>query len=174
RSSLLYTKSMSPSPYGMFESASYTLHVRYMQRFKSAVEDYPQIREMPDHLGRWLSIWSTNSISDPADLTAQDKGRLVSKLKKDIGHLLTILGRDTSCVAPQHGQQRSDNNDDHAAERLKKELVSEEIEFNPNIKDLLHRTFTPPGYLREGGPRHDNDHPNVVDIAIPPTQLELT
>ncbi|KAG8801135.1 hypothetical protein FRC17_006711, partial [Serendipita sp. 399] len=150
-----------------------SLHKEYIQRFKSAVEDYPQIREMSDHLGRWLSVWSNNSISDPPDLTAQDKGRLVSKLRKDIGHLLAILGRDTSRVALQHDQQRSDN-DNHAAERLKKELVSEEIELNPNIKDLLHRTFTPPGYLREGGPRHDNDHPNVVDIAIPPTQLELT
>ncbi|KAG9057264.1 hypothetical protein FS842_007802 [Serendipita sp. 407] len=157
-------------PFHQMLQAVTSLHKEYIQRFKTAPEDYPQIKEMSDHLGRWLSVWSTNSISDPAELSAQDKGRLVSKLKRDIGHLSTILGRESTCVAPQPTLNNGTIN--YTSERSRDH--SDEFEVNPTIKELVIRTFMPPGHLREGGPRHDNDHASVVDITISPTQQELT
>ncbi|KAG8748916.1 hypothetical protein FRC14_001814 [Serendipita sp. 396] len=166
------TRSTHPEgmPFHQMLQTVTSLHKEYIQRFKTAPEDYPQIKEMSDHLGRWLSVWSTNSISDPAELSAQDKGRLVSKLKRDIGHLSTILGRESTCVAPQ--PTLNNGTIKYTTERSRDH--PDEFEVNPTIKDLVIRTFMPPGHLREGGPRHDNDHASVVDITISPTQQELT
>lgn len=38
----------------------------------------------------------------------------------------------------------------------------------------LTRFYDPPGTLSEEGPRHDNDHPEIKDIKVLPTQEEIT
>ncbi|GJJ72575.1 hypothetical protein EMPS_04933 [Entomortierella parvispora] len=43
----------------------------------------------------------------------------------------------------------------------------------PMIRALRH-TFDPPGALSELGPRHNNDHSEIADISILPTQQEIT
>ncbi|KAG0025767.1 hypothetical protein BGZ81_006855 [Podila clonocystis] len=43
----------------------------------------------------------------------------------------------------------------------------------PNIA-YLRKTFDPPGVLSADGPRHDNDHVEISEINILPTQQEIT
>ncbi|KAG0210173.1 hypothetical protein BGX28_009613 [Mortierella sp. GBA30] len=43
----------------------------------------------------------------------------------------------------------------------------------PNLVYLL-RTYDPPGHLSENGSRHDNDHAEISEISILPTQEEVT
>lgn len=44
---------------------------------------------------------------------------------------------------------------------------------SPAVMEVLRRFFEPPGEIREGGPRHDNDHAHIQDIRILPTHEEL-
>lgn len=40
------------------------------------------------------------------------------------------------------------------------------------VVDALFRLFVPPGALRDGGPRHDNDHEDISHIQIIPSHGE--
>ncbi|RUP52086.1 hypothetical protein BC936DRAFT_141680 [Jimgerdemannia flammicorona] len=46
-------------------------------------------------------------------------------------------------------------------------------EAGPNI-EYLERIYDPPGLLSKDGPRHDNDHSEIADIQVIPTQGEVT
>lgn len=37
----------------------------------------------------------------------------------------------------------------------------------------LLATYAPPGHLRSGGPRHDNDDASILQISVEPSQAEL-
>lgn len=90
-----------------------------------------------------------------------DKTRLVGKLHRDIERLATILYRDTRPTANTTTTATTNLPQTHPRRVAHIHLAS------------IHGTFVPPGELRESGPRHDNDHANILDIAVAPTQQEL-
>ncbi|KAG0018306.1 hypothetical protein BGZ82_000484 [Podila clonocystis] len=45
---------------------------------------------------------------------------------------------------------------------------------NAPVMTQLHNAFDPPGVLSADGPRHDNDHVEISEIYIHPTQQEIT
>lgn len=113
---------------------------------------------MPVHLDRWLRQWQANSLFlDLCHVEGSDKIRLVTKLRKDIERLATILGRG----------DRQPRNPDSGSPK-------ERIRPTPQLQLVtIYNSYVPPGHLKDGGPRHDNDHTNIIDISIAPTQQEL-
>jgi hypothetical protein len=121
--------------------------------------DHPSVRDFPAHLGRWLEQWqATSSFVDLCQVDGADKARLVGRLRRDIERLATILRRDSEPVDDTHASLPQS----HPRRPAHLHLAS------------IHGTYVPPGELREGGHRHDNDHAHIQDIVAAPTQQELT
>ena len=47
------------------------------------------------------------------------------------------------------------------------------MQMQQAFNSRLAHTYDPPGTLRDGGPRHDNDSTEIRDIRIAPTHEEL-
>ena len=138
---------------------------RVFNRFKTALETYPQLNTLVEHLTEWFDVWAVGVQSSPPTFhdpvtSDQETCRLtVQTLKETMARLRTIIGREH-----------------HATESKRvvtKKAVISEAEKTQALLMRLEQTYDPPGHLRPEGPRHDNDFANIVEIRICPTSEEL-
>ena len=134
-------------------------------RFKTALETYPQLNEFVEHLNEWFGVWETGVLSnppafqDPVTSDAETCRLTVQTLGETIERLRTIIGREH-----------------HATESKRvvtKKVVVSEAEKAQALLMRLEQTYDPPGHLRPNGPRHDNDFADIMEIRICPTSDEL-
>ncbi|KAI0294246.1 hypothetical protein B0F90DRAFT_1758208 [Multifurca ochricompacta] len=144
-----------------------TLLSQYLARFKSAIKNHPELRDLVEHLFSWFNRWNTAVSESPASFddpivrsnTAIRKLTL-AELEKDINRLKSIVDRE-------HGH----------AESVRQPLARAGVTAGQKQQALIARLkniYDPPGTLRNGGiPRHDNDSSDIRDIRIAPTHAEL-
>ena len=152
------------------ETLSYPLiavHIssRVFNRFKTALETYPQLNELVERLTEWFNVWETGILShpptfqDPVTSNPETSRLTVQTLRETIERLRTIVGREH-----------------HATESRRivtKKVVLSEAEKAQALLTRLEQAYDPPGHLRPDGPRHENDFANIVQIRICPTSDEL-
>jgi hypothetical protein len=83
----------------------------------------------------------------------------LAELEKDVNRLRSITDRE-------YGH----------TERMRRPVAHTTVtpgQMQQAIASRLVQTYEPPGTLREGGPRHDNDSTDIRDIRIAPTHDEL-
>jgi hypothetical protein len=139
---------------------------RYISRFHNAAADHPSLREFPLRLTRWLERWSSDSWTPAlsSNERGSDKNRLANKLKREIEQLSIILGRDET-------QSTSKGDLSTKTQHFREDVRQSRSEM---LIALNERAYEPPGELRESGPRHNNDHADIKEIAIVPSMQELT
>ena len=150
------------SPY---QFAAADISSRVFNRFKTALERYPQLNGLVVNLTGWFDIWATGVSSNPPtfqDPVTSDRetcGLTVRTLGETIERLRTIIGREH-----------------HATESKRvvtKRVVLSDTEWILALLTRLEQAYDPPGHLRPDGPRHNNDCANIVEIRICPTSEEL-
>ena len=138
---------------------------RVFNRFKTALETYPQLNGLVDNLTKWFDVWATGITShppgfqDPVTSDLETCRLTVRTLRETIERLRTVIGREH-----------------HATESKRvvtKRVVLSEAEKTQALLTRLEQAYDPPGHLRPEGPRHDNDFANIVEIRICPTSDEL-
>lgn len=138
---------------------------RIFNRFKRALEEYPQLNSLVEHLNGWLDAWAIGiqsqppTFQDPVTSDRETCRLTVRTLRETIERLLTIIGREH-----------------HATESrriVRKKVVLSEAERTQALLTRLEQAYDPPGHLRPEGQRHDNDFANIVQIRICPTSEEL-
>lgn len=138
---------------------------RVSNRFKTALETYPQLNELVDHLIEWFNIWAIGVLSRPPKFqdpvtSDQEACKLtVQTLRETIVRLRTIIEREHHTT--------------EARRVITKKAVLSEAEKTRALLARLEQAYDPPGHLRPEGPRHDNDFANIVEIRICPTSNEL-
>jgi len=134
-------------------------------RFKTALETYPQLNELVEHLTEWFNIWEAGVLShpptfqDPVTSDPETCRLTVQTLSETIERLRTIIGREH-----------------HATESKRvvtKKVVLSEAERTQALLTRLEQAYDPPGHLRPEGPRHNNDFADIEQIRICPTSDEL-
>ncbi|KAF8316395.1 hypothetical protein DL93DRAFT_2193459 [Clavulina sp. PMI_390] len=129
---------------------------RYISRFKNAIATNPRIVELIEDLHDKFMAWQ-GALPQSAALTPSDeiwRNRVHSFIsEKGIQRLMKMIGRTT--VTERAPQARRALNTTAA------------------LVDNLRLTYVGPGVERPGGPRHDNDHVDIHDIKIAPTEDEL-
>ncbi|KAK0451375.1 uncharacterized protein EV420DRAFT_714274 [Desarmillaria tabescens] len=139
-----------------------TLLTQYFQRFKHAINNHPDIFVFAGNLVRWYDEWAglimTSSFEDTIDPTVQ--GLTLEQIRESIGRLDAIVKREHANVeSKRRPAQPQGLREGHQSGALQAHLI---------------QTYDAPGSLRPLGPRHDNDHCDIADISILPTQDELT
>ena len=138
---------------------------RIFNRFKTALEAYPQLNTLIENIADWFDIWAAGvrsqppTFEDPVTSDRETCKLTVRTLGETIERLRTIIGREH-----------------HATESRRvvtKRVVISEEEKTQALLTRLEQTYDPPGHLRPEGPRHDNDLANIVQIRICPTSDEL-
>ena len=138
---------------------------RVFNRFKTALETYPQLNGLVKNLAEWFDVWATGVSSNPPafqDPVTSDREtcRLTVKTLGDIiERLRAIIGREH-----------------HATESKRvvtKRVALSDAEKTQALLTRLEQAYDPPGHLRPDGPRHDNDFANIARIRICPTSDEL-
>ena len=138
---------------------------RVFNRFKTALETYPQLNELVEHLNEWFNIWKAGILSnpptflDPVTSNPETCGLTVQTLGETIERLGTIIGRE------HHSTE--------SRRVVTKKVVLSETERSKALLTRLEHTYDPPGHLRPEGPRHDNDFSSIAQIRICPTSDEL-
>ncbi|TFY64195.1 hypothetical protein EVJ58_g2786 [Rhodofomes roseus] len=137
-----------------------------LYQFKDAVRDHPDIVQLVLDLAAWFDSWaddiSANSprFNDPLSSSPPNIRKLtISRLEEEIARLKTIVRRESE-----------------TAERLRRpttRVVLSLAQRREALYSQLAQTYDPPGSLRPGGPRHDNDMDKIADIRIAPTHGEL-
>ena len=131
-----------------------------MTRYKAAIREHSSIPQLVGHIEQWFETWSTSSrlFKDGwAPETDQARQHAISVLRKDLDRLCDIVARERAAVHRYHPDTRRNVAADEAGMQL----------------TLLATFFVPPGHLRPDGPRHDNDHANILEISVEPSQAEL-
>ena len=152
------------------ETPSYLLIVthipsRVFNRFKTALETYPQLNELVGHLTEWFDLWATGVLSrpptfqDPVTSDRETCQLTVKTLRETIERLRTIIGREHHTTESRRV--------------VTKKTVLSDAEKTRALLMGLEQTYDPPGHLRPEGPRHDNDFTDIVQIRICPTSDEL-
>jgi len=138
---------------------------RVFNRFKTALETYPQLNGLVERLTEWFDIWKTGVLSspptfrDPVTSDPETRRFTVQTLGETLERLRAIIGREH-----------------HATESRRivtKKVVLSDAERTQALLTRLEQAYDPPGNLRPDGPRHDNDFTNIVEIRICPTSDEL-
>lgn len=142
-----------------------TFYSEFFARFKSVIRDYPQILTFVEQLASWFGIWrdgvNNNTFTDPITSSPREiRAATLGHIGKDVDRLLSIVRREYG-VAEDH--RRPTRKDGVSREQKQDALVAQ-----------LTQAYDPPGELREGGARYDNDAAAIQDIRIAPTQHELT
>jgi hypothetical protein len=138
---------------------------RVFNRFKTALETYPQLNRLVEQLTEWFNVWATGVLSHPPtfqDPVTSDRETCqftVQTLRETIERLHTIIGREHKATESKRV--------------VTKKVVLSEAERTQALLTRLEQTYDPPGHLRPEGPRHDNDFANIVQIRICPTSDEL-
>ena len=139
---------------------------RIFNRFKTALERYPQLNGLVEHLTEWFDIWKDGVQSQPPTFqdhvtSNQETCRLtVQTLGETIERLRMIIGREHRITESKRV--------------ITKRPVLSQAEKNQALLMRLQQTYDPPGQLRPEGPRHNNDFANIAEIRICPTSEELT
>lgn len=144
-----------------------TVHAlsRIFNRFKTALEEYPELNTLVENLADWSDVWAAGVQSQPPTFqdpvtSNQETCRLtVRTLGETIERLCAIIGREH-----------------HATESRRvvtKKVVLSDAERTQALLTRLEQAYDPPGRLRPEGQRHDNDFTNIVQIRICPTSDEL-
>ena len=138
---------------------------RVFNRFKTALETYPQLNGLVENLTEWFDVWATGIMSypptfqDPITSNLETCRFTIQTLRETIERLRTVIGREH-----------------HVTESRRvvtmKPVISE-AERTQALLTRLEQAYDPPGHLRPEGPRHDNDYANIVQIRICPTSEEL-
>lgn len=124
-----------------------------MTRYKAAIREHSSIPQLVGHIEQWFETWSTSSrlFKDGwAPETDQARQHAISVLRKDLDRLCDIVARERAAVHRYHPDTRRNVPADGTGMQL-----------------------TLPGHLRPNGPRHDNDHANILEISVEPSQAEL-
>jgi hypothetical protein len=138
---------------------------RVFNRFKTALETYPQLTGLVEHLTEWFRVWATGvqsqppTFRDPVTSNREACKFTIQTLKETVERLRAIIGREH-----------------HATESkriVRKKPILSEAEKAQALLMRLEQTYDPPGHLRPEGPRHDNDFADIAQIRICPTSDEL-
>ena len=138
---------------------------RVFHRFKTALERYPQLNELVEHLTEWFDVWAAGVQSqpptflDPVASSSETCQLTIGTLRETIERLRTIIGREHRATESRR--------------IVSKKAVLSEAEKNQALLMRLEHTYDPPGHLRLDRPRHDNDFANITEIRICPTSEEL-
>ncbi|GJJ08048.1 hypothetical protein Clacol_002255 [Clathrus columnatus] len=150
----------------VFQTLS-TVLIEYISRFKSAIRNQTKLVPLVNSIVDWFDVWAQHvSGINPVfkdniiNTTPSVRRHLLDRIREDIDRLSTIIQRETE-------------ND----VKLKKPLVPQTSmtaaqRRQANILQFA-QTYDPPGTLRPGGKRHDNDHVEISNIRVAPTQEEL-
>lgn len=134
---------------------------RYLARYKTAFRDHSTISEFVSNVDGWFNSWSTSTHSfddgwKPG--TEEMREHQISVLRRDLERLCAIVLRETAVIhrwqptpAPLHTTEGT----------------------RPGLQLVLLATYAPPGDLSPHGPRHDNDHADIREITIEPSEAEL-
>ncbi|KAF9780977.1 hypothetical protein BJ322DRAFT_1011491 [Thelephora terrestris] len=141
------------------------LVIQVFNRFKTALERYPQLNELVGHLVEWFDVWATGvqsqppTFQDPVTSDLETCQLTVRTLRETIERLRIIIGREHRATESRRIVSRK--------------IVLSEAEKTQALLMRVEQTYDPPGHLRPDGPRHDNDFANIADIRICPTSEEL-
>lgn len=144
-----------------------TVHIssRIFNRFKTALEAYPQLNGLVEHLADWFDVWATGvqsqppTFQDPVTSNRETCRLTVRTLGETIERICAIIGREHHVTESRRV--------------VTKKAVISEAERTQALLTRLEQTYDPPGHLRPEGQRHDNDFANIVEIRICPTNDEL-
>jgi hypothetical protein len=139
---------------------------RYLARFKHALQNHPELRDFVENLFLWFSSWA-RAVNSPqptfSDSIVQSpptvRNLTLAELEKDVGRLKLITDRESGHT-----------------ERMRRSVAHAAVTTNQMQQAFISRlahTYDPPGNLRDGGSRHDNDSTDIQDIRIAPTHEEL-
>ena len=127
-----------------------------MTRYKAAIREHSSIPQLVDHIKKWFETWSASSqlFKDSwAPETDQARKHTIATLRRDLGRVCDIVARERATVQRyQPNIRRTDE---------------------AGLQLAILATYTPPGHLRPEGPRHDNDHADILQIRVEPSHAEL-
>lgn len=138
---------------------------RIFNRFKTAMQAYPQLNALVESLSDWFGVWATGvqsqppTFQDPVTSDRETCRLTVRTLGETIERLRTIIGREHYATESRR--------------IVRKTVVLSEAERTQALLTRLEQAYDPPGHLRPEGQRHDNDFANIVQIRICPTSDEL-
>ncbi|KAF9534563.1 hypothetical protein CPB83DRAFT_755097 [Crepidotus variabilis] len=140
-------------------------YYQLVTRFKSVLRDHPVIANLTKNLVDWFERWRTgiNAGSFVDRLSSSDSGTRAAALNhmsKNVYRLHDIVCRETDSINERR--------------RPAKLSGISNLQKQDALATLLGQSYSGPGEIREGGPRHDNDFASIADIRIAPTQQELT
>lgn len=152
------------------ETSSYSVTITYrlsrvFNRFKTALETYPQLNGLVENLIKWFDVWKAGVLSspptfqDPVTSDLKTCRLTVQTIGETLERLRTIIGREHHTTESRRVV-------------TKKGVLSDE-EKTRALLTRLEQTYDPPGSLRQYGPRHSNDFANIGEIRICPTSDEL-
>ena len=127
-----------------------------MTRYKAAVREHSSIPQLVDHIKEWFETWSASShlFEDGwAPETDQARKHTIATLHKDLDRVCAIIARERATV--------------HRYQPITRRLDDAGLQL------AILATYTPPGHLRPEGPRHDNDHADILQISVEPSHAEL-
>ena len=138
---------------------------RYVRRFRYAVEQHEEFVGITAELHTWLEDWSNAVSSSPptfqdeiTDFPRAERTTAVESLRRSLKQL-------THMVERIEGKTRRG-----ILESIGNTMAQAGTRADAVVQRVM---FDPPGAIREGGPRHDNDHEDIRDISIVPTHDEL-
>ncbi|KAI0765957.1 hypothetical protein BD413DRAFT_606098 [Trametes elegans] len=149
----------------VFRSLSVVLS-QYLNRFKDATRSHSDVPQFVQDFARWFETWAEGvsaphpTFDDPiVHAPLKHRELSITHIREDIERLVEIVERECGTVR-----------------RLRNELPKSSLtpsQRNQALAAQLASTYTPPGTLRDEGPRHDNDFERIADIRIAPTNGEL-
>ncbi|KAF9023025.1 P-loop containing nucleoside triphosphate hydrolase protein [Hymenopellis radicata] len=144
-----------------------TFLYEYFKLFKAAIRNHPEILDLVESLANWFDIWSDdvtshspNFIDDITETSPNVRQLTIDKLRKDVYRLRSVVRREAGVADEQR--------------RVVQSSTTLEADIHAALVNRLELAYSPPGALRQGGPRHDNDFAAIGDIRIAPTHDELT
>ena len=138
---------------------------RIFNRFKMALESYPQINRFVENLTEWFEVWATSvqsptpTFQDPVTSNRQTCKLTIQTLKETIERVHAIIGREHRATESKRV--------------VKKKPALSQAEKTRALLMRLEQGYDPPGDFRPDGPRHDNDYADIAQIRICPTSDEL-
>ena len=130
-------------------------------RYTSSFRDHSTIPAFIQKVNDWFDGWSasTDSFDDGwKPETEEIREHTISVLRKDLGRLRSIVLRETAAI---HRWQTPPTPLQHIKGT------------QPGLQLMLLASYVPPGHLRPDGPRHNNDHADIREITIEPSEAEL-
>ncbi|PIL26781.1 hypothetical protein GSI_11117 [Ganoderma sinense ZZ0214-1] len=143
-----------------------TVFLQYFNRYKDAIRSNADVPDFIRQFSGWFEAWADGVSSspprfeDPISSALPNHRRLtIDHIHEEVNRLTAIVERETGMVLRiQNGPPKPTMT---AAQRSQARIAR------------LAQTYDPPGVLREGGPRHDNDSLDIEEIRIAPTHQEL-